>query len=130
MSFREPYIQINCILLIILISIFAYSFFYPLLAEQEMTVSSSCEGMPEMYCKSRGLSRAFAQIIHGNIESARMLNKYSISVFGFFAIQSFARILFSFLYQKLQSNKLIIFDSVISGIYFVYAFLPLTFLST
>ena len=130
MSFREPYIQINCILLILLLSIFAYSFFYPLLAEQEMTVSSSCEEMPERYCKSRGLSRAFAQIMHGNIEKARTLNKYAVSVFSFFALQCFARIVFSLLYQKLQSNKLAFVDSVFSGIYFVYTFFPLTFLSS
>ena len=129
MSFREPYTQINGILLIVMLSIFGYSFFYPLLAEKEMTLSSSCEGMPEMYCKSRGLSRAFAQILHGNIEKARTLNRYSISVFIFFAVQCFARILFSFLYQKLPSNKLMIFDSVFSGIYFMYTFLPLTFFS-
>ena len=129
MAFREPYIQINCILLMVLFSIFGYSYLFPFLAEQDMTVSSSCEGMPEMYCRSRGLSRAFALIMRGNVDKAMALNKYSISVFSFFAVQCLARILFSLRYQKLPGSKLIIFDSVSSGIYFVYTFFPLTFLS-
>jgi hypothetical protein len=130
MNFRDPYIQINSILLIGLFGIFSYSYFYPLLDDQGMTVSSSCEGMPAMYCKSRGLSRAFAQLVHGNVEKAVALNKHAVSVFTFFGIQFFGRILFSLVHLKMKSSNLIVIDSVFSGIYFVYTFFPLTFLST
>ena len=129
MNFRDPYFQINVILLIIIFGIFSYSYFYPMLDNQEMTLSSNCEGMPMMFCKSRGLTRAFAQLMHGHVENAVVLNKYAVSVFTFFVVQFFGRILFSFAYLKMKNNKLIIFDSVFSGIYFLYTFSPLTFLS-
>ena len=129
MNFRDPYIQINSILLFVLFGIFFYSFFYLILDDQGMTVPSSCEGMPVMYCKSRGLSRAFAQLMHGHVEKAIALNKHAVSIFTFFVIQFFGRILFSFAYLKKNSGNLIVFDSIFSGIYFVYTFFPLTFLS-
>lgn len=128
-NLREPYIQINGILTILILCIFLYSYFYPLLANQGMALPSSCEGLPEIVCRSRGLSRAFAQMMHGNVEKAISFNKYAVTVFSFFVTQFFARILFSFRYWKVPSQKLIILDSVFSVIYFSYTFFPFTFLS-
>ena len=128
MNSKEPYLLINGVFFLILLCIFSYSFFYPVLLHLGWVVPSSCEGLPEVYCRSRGLTRAFSQIIHFNMDKAIGLNKYAISIFTFFVIQSFTRILFSFLYFKMKSTKLIIADAVLSGAYFLYTFFPLTYL--
>ena len=128
MAFRDSYVAINGALVFVLLLIFSYSFFYPVLASQGLTIHSLCEGLPEIYCRSRGLSRAFYRIMHFNLEKAAVLNKYALKLFIFFMIQFFARIFLSVLYLKTKNSKLIIWDSTLSAIYFIYVFFPLTFL--
>ena len=128
MILKEPYVRINGMLASLMLLIFSYCFFYPELASQGLTIPSSCEGMPELYCRSRGLSRAFYQIMHSNFEKAAALNKYSMSIFIFFMSQFFARLILTTLYIRTKSNRLIVLDSIFSAAYFIYVFFPLTFL--
>lgn len=128
MAGRDPYVKINGVLGFILLIIFSYSFFYPMLDSRGLTIPSSCEGMPELYCRSRGLTRAFYQLMHSNVEKAAILNKYALSIFIFLLVQFFARIILTILYLKTKNHKLIFWDSVLSAVYFVCVFFPLTFL--
>jgi len=128
MAFKEPYVAINSILTFILFLIFSYSFFYPVLAGEGLTIASSCEGLPEIYCRSRGMTRAFYQLIHLDLVKAAVFNRFALSLFIFFVIQFFARIVLSIFYQRTRDNRIVVWDSVLSAVYFVYVFSPLTFI--
>jgi hypothetical protein len=122
---NEPYVKINAILAALLVGIFAYSFFSPSLSRGGMTVPSSCEGMPAAYCKSRGLTRAFAALTRGQTDEARTLNRYSVSVFVFFAAQLAARIGFSIFFIRRSTSAIVYADIILSTTYFLLIFIPL-----
>jgi len=122
---NEPYVKINVILAALLAGLFAYSFFSPSLSRNGMTVPSSCEGMPAAYCKSRGLTRAFAALMRGQTDEAEKLNRYSVSVFTFFAVQLAARIGFSFFFLRRRTPAIVSADIILSTTYFLLTFVPL-----
>ncbi len=78
-----------------------------------------------MYCKSRGLSRAFAEILRLNIERAIEYNVYSVRIFLFFLSQLILRITINLLLKKNITRYLLISDISISVMWFLYAFTPL-----
>ena len=121
---NEPYVKINVILGTLLVGMFAYSAFYPVLSQEGLTVPSSCEGMPAAFCKSRGLTRAFSAVMRGQVEEARKLNSYSISVFTFFVVQLATRIGCSIWFMARRKSFVIYLDVVMSSLYFLVTFIP------
>lgn len=90
-----------------------------------LSVVSSCEGMPLVYCKSRGLSRAFSEILRFNIPSAIAYNIYSIKLFSFFLVQLFARIGINAMLSSKNYTKILISDISLSVVFFIFAFYQL-----
>lgn len=113
---------INLIFIIILFGVLFYSFIYPYL---NFTIKSSCEGLPISLCKSRGLSRAFSEIVRFNFIQAKQYNIYSINIFLFFTYQLASRILINYLLPKVNNTIILFTDLIISFTLFILAFIPL-----
>ncbi len=121
--FQEPYHIINLCFAGIIILIFIYSGIFS--AEKDNhPIKSTCEILTGQPCESTGLSRSFSEIVRFKFESAKSYNKYGIKVFLFFLIQLFIRLIVSITYYKktLQTNLLIIFDSIIAIGLYLYCF--------
>ena len=115
----ESYKKINMIFMVIIVFIFFYCFIIPFI---NFGLPSSCEGMPLSYCKSRGLTRAFSQILRLNFEQAIAYNPYSIKIFSFFLLQFFARF---FINKKVTSSNLkrvLTLDAIFSASFFIFSF--------
>ncbi len=118
----ESYKKINIIFALLIMFIFFYSYFSPYIS---FRLSSSCDGLPQTYCKSRGLTRAFSQILRLNFEKAILFNVYSIKVFLFFLIQLIVRFFLNVI-VKLSNFKLLIFsDAIFSLLFFLFSFYDL-----
>ena len=74
---------------------------------------------------SSGMSRAFSEIIRGNLETARIYNSDSPLIFAFFLIQGVQRIFVSLLLVKSRTKKkhLLAADVLVSVVLFVFCFL-------
>lgn len=118
----SPYRIINKIFIAILCGMLIYCFLYPYF---DIQIPSSCEGRPLVYCKSRGLSRAFSEIVRLNIIGAIGYNKHSITIFAFFIYQLLTRIILNKLLLPLNHKYLLTLDICISTTFFIYAFYPL-----
>ncbi len=115
----DSYKKINIIFIIIIMFIFFYCFLIPYFT---FGISSSCEGMPLMYCKSRGLTRAFSQILRLNFQGALELNPCSFKIFLFFLIMLLSRIFIN-IKVNLKHFKRIVYWDVSSGtILFLFSF--------
>ncbi|WP_369013106.1 DUF2752 domain-containing protein [Flavobacterium anhuiense] len=99
--------------------IFFYCFFLPYL---NFGLRSSCEGLPLAYCKSRGLTRAFSQILRFHFQEAIAYNPFSIKIFCFFFLQLIARFLINMIISFSLFRKILIFDVSISAISFLFCF--------
>ncbi|WP_083195773.1 DUF2752 domain-containing protein [Flavobacterium piscis] len=99
--------------------IFFYCFIMPFL---NFGFRSTCEGMPLAYCKSRGLTRAFAQILRLNFSEAIVYNPYSIKIFLFFLIQLFIRLFINKIVRISTFKRIIICDILLSAVLFVFSF--------
>lgn len=115
----DSYKKINVILIFIIMFIFFYCFFLPYL---NFGLSSSCEGLPLAYCKSRGLTRAFSQILRFHFQKAIAYNPFSIKIFCFFFFQLIARFLVNRIISFSLFRKILIFDVSISVISFLFSF--------
>ncbi|HEX2975077.1 MAG TPA: DUF2752 domain-containing protein [Bacteroidales bacterium] len=121
----ESYILLNIILAGVIVMIMLYSgIFSPV--RNNYPVVCMHEKITGVPCASCGLSHSFSLILRGRFSEARIWNVYGIRVFLFFALQLLMRAGFSVLYNRYTSRgkHLIISDSVISAIMFVYAFGP------
>ena len=118
----QSYKKINIIFSTLIILIFFYTFLAPYLA---ITLQSSCNGLPLLYCKSRGLTTAFSQILRINFNQALLLNPYSLKIFLFFLIQLIARNFINFVLNLSNYNKVVKIDIILSSIYFFYSFINL-----
>lgn len=122
---NEPYLIINLILAGVVLVVFAYSgFFSPVKDNYPVVcIHQKLTGEP---CISCGLSHSFSLILRGKLSAAYEWNAYGLRVFIFFAAQLLMRIVFSIFYIKYpESNKqLIVYDIVISAMFFLVAFLP------
>jgi len=115
----DSYKKINIIFIAIIMFIFFYCLLVPLL---NFGLPSSCEGMPLSYCKSRGLTRAFSQILKFNFSAALAYNPYSIKIFLFFLVELIMRLLINYK-LKLNNIKLIVrLDVVCSALLFIFSF--------
>lgn len=115
----DSYKKINMIFIIMIMFIFFYCFIMPFL---NFGFHSSCEGMPLNYCKSRGLTRAFSQILRFNFEEAITYNIYSIKIFAFFLIQLMARFFINVIIRVSNLRIVVIFDVFFSIILFIFSF--------
>lgn len=118
----SSYKRINIIFTLIIIFIFFYSFFLPYLS---LSLVSSCEGMPLIYCKSRGLSRAFSEIVRFNFTEALNYNSYSIKLFAFFLIQLLLRVGINFILTTKNYKKILLSDIMVSVLFFLFSFYKL-----
>lgn len=122
---NEPYLIINIILAGVVILVFAYSgFFSPVKDNYPVVcIHEKLTGEP---CVSCGLSHSFSLILRGRISEAYEWNVYGLRVFIFFAGQLLMRIMFSVFYIKYPGSGkyLIIYDSVVSAMFFIVSFLP------
>ena len=123
--FRESYIKINCIFLVIILLIFIYSAVFSAEKKNHPIPSFHFEISGEKTTSS-GLSCSFSEILRGNFNSAKKYNIHGIRIFIFFAAQFFFRILFSIIYQyKISFHRpVIIYDCTISSIFFIICFWP------
>ena len=115
----SSYKRINIIFTLIIIFIFFYSFYLPYLS---LSIVSSCEGMPLIYCKSRGLTRAFSEIVRFNFAEALHYNSYSIRLFSFFLIQLFLRIGINPMLSSNNYKKTVYLDIIFSALFFLFSF--------
>lgn len=115
----DSYKKINTIFIVIILFIFFYGFIMPFL---DFGFRSSCEGMPLIYCKSRGLTRAFSQILRFNFNEAIAYNIYSIKIFSFFLIQLIARSFINAIIRFSNFRIILILDICCSIIFFIFSF--------
>jgi hypothetical protein len=115
----DSYKKINMIFIVIIMFIFFYCFIMPFL---NFGFRSTCEGMPLAYCKSRGLTRAFAQIVRLNFNEAIVYNPYSLKIFCFFLIQLFMRFFINNIVRLSNFKKIVICDILLSIMLFVFSF--------
>lgn len=119
----DSYKKINVIFILLITFIFFYCFSVPYFS---IGISSSCKGMPLIYCKSRGLTRAFSQILRFNFKEAIAFNRYILKIFLFFLIQLFLRIFIN-IKVNLQYFKTILFLDIFGSIlFFLFSFYNLT----
>ncbi|MEA3317162.1 MAG: hypothetical protein U9R54_04335 [Bacteroidota bacterium] len=118
----RAYKIINRIFAGIIITIILYSGIFSA-QKSNHPIPSACTVIAGYSCKSTGLSRSFSEIVRFNFESARKYNSNGISVFLFFLIQLFMRLL-SLLFIKMKFNieKIVIIDISISILMFIYFF--------
>ncbi len=115
----DSYKKINVILAFLIMFVFFYCFFLPYL---NFGLQSSCEGLPLAYCKSRGLTRAFSQILRFHFQEAIAYNPFSIKIFCFFFFQLIARFLINWIISFSIFKKVLIFDVSISALSFLFCF--------
>ncbi|XDZ54607.1 DUF2752 domain-containing protein [Flavobacterium tructae] len=115
----DSYKKINVILIVIIMFVFFYCFFLPYL---NFGLRSSCEGLPLMYCKSRGLTRAFSEILRFHFREAIIYNQFSIKIFGFFLFQLTARFFINGIISFSIFKIVLLFDISVSVISFLFCF--------
>lgn len=115
----NSYKRINMIFIIIIMFIFFYCYLSSFL---NFGIGSLCKGMPLSYCKSRGLTRAFFQILNLNFKEAIAYNPYSLKIFSFFLIQLIARLVINKIINFSNFKLVLTFDIICSSIFFVFSF--------
>ncbi|MCC9041634.1 hypothetical protein LNQ81_02815 [Myroides sp. M-43] len=128
MKKSSAYFIINISFAILLSVMFLYLYFIDSLDTNELRIKSSCEGLPEYLCKSRGLTRDFITILHNGCNNTNLINPYSIKIFSFFLYSWTSRILISLLPYRWTSKVFITIDIILISIFFLVAFLPLVIL--
>jgi hypothetical protein len=122
---KDAYIKVNSMLLMMIIGVLVYSYLFPYLASKSLVIPSFCQGLPEKYCKSRGLSRAFAEIVRLRLNEARAINIYALPIFVFFVAQLVLRVVFSAFYIRTGNRSIVYVDGLCSAMYFLIVFVPL-----
>lgn len=115
----DSYKRINIIFIVLIMFIFFYCYVSRFL---NFGIHSFCEGMPLSYCKSRGLTRAFSQILNLNFEQAIAFNPYSIKIFSFFLAQLIARFFINWIIQFSNFKLLLVLDVFFSSVFFLFSF--------
>lgn len=115
----DSYKKINIIFILLIMFIFFYSLIFNFF---QFGLQSSCEGMPLVYCKSRGLTRAFNQIILLRFDNAIVLNPYSIKIFIFFFIQLLTRFLINIIISAKNLKLITKIDIFFSTLFFLFCF--------
>ncbi|MFC2080887.1 DUF2752 domain-containing protein [Bacteroidota bacterium] len=123
MADHKPYLIVNIILAGIIGIILIYSGLFSA-QKGNHPLPSIYEIITKQPAPSSGMSRAFSEIIRGNLDSAREYNPDSPLVFAFFLIQGLQRISVSSLLLKsrLKKKHLLIADVFITATLFLYCF--------
>ncbi len=118
---REPYITINIIFAVVLVSILTYFGIF------SCTDAYPVGAFTSRPLSSTGLQRALSEWVRFRPQSAMQFNPYSLGIFVFFVVQLIARILFSIIYLiKPDARRgLILTDAIVSILLFLCAFLPM-----
>jgi hypothetical protein len=120
---HKPYRIINLSLAGIIMMVFVYSGLFSAHRDNH-PIPSFYEIITGEPSPSSGLSRAFSEIVRGNMDAARSYNSDSLLIFAFFLIQFIQRILVTLLLhlQMLRTRSLLAADLVISTGLFFYCF--------
>ena len=122
-TLNRPYYIVNLSLAGILMMVFIYSGLFSAKKDNH-PVPSFYEKITGEPSPSSGLSRAFSEIVRGNLDTARDYNSDSLLIFSFFLIQFIQRILVTILLYKqiLRIQYLITADLAISFLLFLFCF--------
>lgn len=118
---REPYITINIIFAVVLVSILTYFGIF------SCTDAFPISAVTSQQLSSTGLQRALSEWMRFRPQSAMQFNPYSLGIFIFFVTQLAMRILFSiiYLFRINARRKLILADAIVSSLMFLCAFAPM-----
>jgi hypothetical protein len=122
---NEPYLIINTVFAGVILMIFIYSgIFSPVKDNYPVTcIHQKLTGLP---CISCGLSHSFSLMVRGRFEDAAHWNSFGPRIFLFFVVMLLLRVLTSFLVLRYpaRQGKIVIADSIISGVYLLATFWP------
>ena len=95
----KSYLIVNLVLAGLIGLIFIYSGIYSA-TEDNYPIPSFFEGITGEVPPSAGMSRAFSEIVRGNLDAASAYNPDSLLIFAFFLVQGIQRLTVSFLLVK------------------------------
>lgn len=116
---NNSYLKVNLIFITLIGLLFVYSFLFPYLP---VKIPSSCNEVQDVYCKSKGLSRAYAEIVRFNFVKARMYNQFSLRTFAFFIYGFLSRVIYSIAFIQTKIKIIIYLDALFSTILFLICF--------
>jgi hypothetical protein len=122
-TLNKPYYIVNLSLAGIIMMVLIYSGLFSA-KEDNHPIPSFYERITGEPAPSSGLSRAFSEILRGNLDAARGYNSDSLLIFSFFLIQLIQRIFVSLLLYKqtLRIQYLFTADLSISIGLFLFCF--------
>ena len=122
-TLNRPYYIVNLSLAGIIMMVFIYSGLFSA-KEDNHPIPSFYEKIRGEPAPSSGLSRAFSEIVRGNLDAARGYNSDSLLIFSFFLIQFMQRIFVSLLlYMRIpQIQYLFTADLAISILLILFCF--------
>lgn len=123
---NSSYTIINYLIAGLIGLIFLYVYCYPWLNPMGLTIPSGCHDLPLAFCKSRGLTRGFAQMIRFNYEDAIAFNPYCWRIFSFFLFQFIARISLTIIAKRTKPLFAYSLDLIFSIPHFAYSMIVLT----
>jgi hypothetical protein len=103
MAGHKPYLIINLILAGIIGMIFLYSGLFSAQKDNH-PVPSFFEEITGQPSPSSGMSRAFSEIMRGDLQSARNYNEDSLLIFTFFLVQFLQRLSVSYLLLRWKGS--------------------------
>jgi hypothetical protein len=115
----DSYKKVNAIFMILIIAVFLYSYISRFL---NFGLRSSCETLPLVYCKSRGLTRAFSQILQFEFKEALLLNPYSLKIFSFFLVQLILRFYINSIINFNNLKLVLRLDVGFSIVFYIFCF--------
>lgn len=115
----DSYKKVNAIFMILIIAVFLYSYISRFL---NFGLRSSCETLPLVYCKSRGLTRAFSQILQFEFKEALLLNPYSLKIFLFFLVQLILRFYINSIINFNNLKLVLRLDVGFSIVFYIFCF--------
>lgn len=116
---NSTYLNVNLIFITLIFFLFLYSLLFPFLPYK---IPSLCNETQIVFCKSKGLSRAYAEIMRLNFDKAQLYNGFSIRTFIFFVYGFLSRIFYSLVFFRIKSQRVIYIDVVISTMLFMICF--------
>jgi len=119
----RPYYVVNIFLAGIIMMVFIYSGLFSA-REKNYPVPSFYEKITGKPAPSSGLSRAFSEIVRGNLDAAWEYNRESLLIFSFFLIQLVQRIfVILLLYKHIpRIQYLLLADMATSILLFLFCF--------
>lgn len=118
---QDSYQILHIIFAVIILAVMVYSAVF--------SPSSGDHAIPSQYrvltgesTASTGMSRAFSCIVRLDFNKALSYNPYSLSVFAFFFVQLWMRVLFFIFYSRWGDKRLVAGDVALSVVLFLWCF--------